>query len=496
VEIELVAKMPADAPVLVVGAHEGRKLNAAAAALDRQIGGRLRKAMAGGRFTGAAGQSLDLVAPAGFAGRRAILIGLGKPREMNVLAAQDLGGRIETILANAGEAEAVAALDLSGDLPAHLAFGARLSSQRFLKLRTHARPGDPKPVRRLAILAKGKGAARLFDRMDGLASAVGTARTLVNEPANLLGPEEFVRRARALTKLGVKVEVLEEPALRRLGMGALLAVGSGSERRPRVLVLRWKGRGAKKPRGTNKGPLAFVGKGVVFDAGGLGIKKADGMEAMKADMAGAAAVVGVIQALASRKAPIDAVGVCALVENLPSNMSYRPGDILKTMSGQTIEVIDTDAEGRLILSDALYYTVDRFKPRAVMDLATLTYAVGAALGHYHAGVLSNNDALVKRLIAAGEKTGEKLWRLPIGSEYDANLESGIADLRQVASNEETADAIHGAQLLQHFIGDTPWAHLDIAYTGMFANKERPTQPKGATGFGVRLLDALAEGYEG
>ena len=240
-EIELVAKMPAAAPVLVVGAHEGRKLAPAAAALDRQIGGRLRKAMAGGRFTGAAGQSLDLLAPRDFSGHRILLIGLGKPREMNVLAAQDLGGRVETLLANAGEAEAVVALDLAGDLPAHVAFGARLSSQRFLKLRTHARPGDPKPVRRLAVLAKGKGAAKLFDRMDGLANAVGTARTLVNEPANLLGPEEFVRRARALTKLGVKVEVLEEPALRRLGMGALLAVGSGSERRPRVLVLRWKG---------------------------------------------------------------------------------------------------------------------------------------------------------------------------------------------------------------------------------------------------------------
>src|SRR4029077_7753572 len=251
--------------------------------------------------------------------------------------------------------------------------------------------------------------------------------------------------------------------LRRLGMGALLAVGAGSVRRPRLLVLRWKGPKAKKGRG----PIAFVGKGVVFDAGGLGIKKADGMEAMKADMAGAAAVVGVIQALAARKAPIEAVGVCALVENLPSNMSYRPGDILKTMSGQTIEVIDTDAEGRLILSDALYYTVDRFKPRAVMDLATLTYAVGESRGLSPAGVLSNNDGLVKRLIAAGEKPGERLWRLPIGPEYDANLESGIADLRQVASNEETADAIHGAQLLQHFIGDTPWAHLDIAYTGMF-----------------------------
>ena len=489
-EIELVTKAAGGAPVIIVGAHEGRKLTPSAAALDRNIGGRIRKAMAGGgRFAGAAGQTLDLVAPEGFAGRRVILIGLGKPGTVNALAAQDIGGRIETVLAGMGEAEAAIVLDLAGDLPAHLAFGALLASQRFLKLRTIARPGDPKPVRRLSIVATGVGPRKLFGRLQGLADAVGTARGLVNEPANLLGPEDFVRRAQALKKLGVKVEVLKEAQLKRLGAGALLAVGSGSERRPRLLVLRWKGRGARKS------PIAFVGKGVVFDAGGLGIKKADGMEAMKADMAGAAAVVGVIQALAARKAPIDAVGICALVENLPSNTSYRPGDILTTMSGQTIEVIDTDAEGRLILSDALHYAVSRFKPRAVMDLATLTYAVGAALGHYHAGVLSNNDALVKRLIAAGDKTGEKLWRLPIGPDYDANLESGIADLRQVASNEETADAIHGAQLLQHFVGDTPWAHLDIAYTGMFANKERPTQPKGATGFGVRLLDALAESYE-
>ena len=489
-KIELVSRPPVDTPVIVVGSYEGRRLAPSAAALDRKLGGRIRKAMAGGRFTGAADNSLDLVAPEGFGGHRVILVGLGKQAALGALAAQDVGGRIETLLATQGEAEAAIDLNLSGDLSAHVGFGALLASQRFMKLRTRPQPNDPKPVRRISIVSKGASAKRLLGRLEGLAAAVGTARTLVNEPANLLGPEDFVRRARALTKLGVKVEVLEEPALRRLGMGALLAVGAGSERRPRVLVLRWKGRGARKA------PIAFVGKGVVFDAGGLDIKKADGMEAMKADMAGAAAVVGVIQALATRKAPIDAVGVCALVENLPSNMSYRPGDILKTMSGQTIEVIDTDAEGRLILSDALYFTVSRFKPRAVMDLATLTYAVGAALGHYHAGVLSNNDALVKRLVAAGEKTGEKLWRLPIGPEYDANLESGIADLRQVASNEETADVVHGAQLLQHFIGDTPWAHLDIAYTGMFANKEKPTQPKGATGFGVRLLDALAEGYQG
>jgi leucyl aminopeptidase len=491
-DIELLSRLPANPPVLVVGAHEGRRLTAAAKALDSRLGGRLRQAMAGGRFTGAAGQHLDLLAPAGFAGRRAILVGLGKPSGATDLAVQDVGGRIETILAGLGEAEAVIALDLPRDLPAYLGFGAQLASQRFTKLRTRAQPDDPKPVRRLSIVAGSLAASRRsLARLNALATGVGTARILVNEPANLLGPEEFAARARALLRLGVKVEVLEEAQLRRLGMGALLAVGTGSHRRPRMLVLRWKGPRAKKGRQ----PIAFVGKGVCFDAGGLDIKRAEGMEEMKADMAGAAAVVGVMQALALRKAPIEAVGIAALVENMPSERSYRPGDIVKAMSGETIEVINTDAEGRLILSDALYYTVKRFKPRAMIDLATLTHAVGAALGRHSAGLLSNDDVLSRRLIAAGEKTGEHLWRLPLGPAYEASLESGIADLRQIAPDDDLADASHGAQLLQHFVGKTPWAHLDIAYTGMYVRKEGPTQPKGATGFGVRLLDALAQSYE-
>ena len=274
-------------------------------------------------------------------------------------------------------------------------------------------------------------------------------------------------------------------------MGALLAVGGGSVRRPRLLILRWKGPGAKAKRG----PLAFVGKGVCFDTGGISIKKADGMEEMGTDMAGAAAVVGTMQALALRQAPVEAVGVAALVENMPSDTSYRPGDIVKSMAGDTIEIINTDAEGRLILLDALYYTTRRFKPRAIIDLATLTYAVGAALGRLQAGLFCNDEVLARRLIAAGAATGERLWRLPLDEGYDKNLESNVADIRQIAPDNELADAGHGAQLLQRFVGKTPWAHLDIAYTGMLALKEGPTQPKGATGFGVRLLDRLAESYE-
>ncbi len=492
-QIDIIQALPAKTPVLVVGAYAGRRLTPRAAALDHKLGGLLTRAMRSGRFTGERDQHLDLIAPPDGAARRLILAGLGHRRDLTPLAAEEIGGRIENALAALGEAEATLDLELGGELAAHVAFGARLAGQRFLKFRTRRRPDDPGEVRRLALLASpGAMARRRLERLNAVAEGVATARGLVNEPANALGPEEFVRRARVLSRLGVRIEVLEEPRLRRLGMGALLAVGGGSARRPRLLVLRWSGPSA--PAG--KGPLAFVGKGVCFDSGGISIKKAEGMEEMRADMAGAAAVVGAIQALALRGAPVDVVGVAALVENMPSGTSYRPGDIVRSMSGETIEIIDTDAEGRLILLDALYYTAQRFKPRAIVDLATLTYAVGAALGRLHAGMMCNDEALARRLAAAGEATGERLWRLPLGEGYARNLESGIADIRQVAPDNQVADAVHGAQLLRRFVGKTPWAHLDIAYTGMFVLKEGPTQPKGATGFGVRLLDELARSYEG
>jgi len=492
-QIQIIERLSAKPRVLVVGAYADRRLSPFAAALDRRVGGALTRSMRSSRFTGARDQHLDLLVPPEGAERRLILVGLGPRTDLDILAAQEIGGRIENLLSTSGEGEADIALDLPAELGAHLAFGARLAAQRFVKFRTRKRPEDPSAIRRISILTKaGQQARRALTRLDAVAEGVATARSLTNEPANLLGPEEFARRARALARLGVKVEVLNERDLQRLGMGALLAVGGGSARRPRLVVLRWHGRGARRGRG----PLAFVGKGVCFDSGGISIKKASGMEEMRADMAGAAAVMGTIQALALRGARIEAVGIAALVENMPSATSYRPGDIVKSMSGETIEIIDTDAEGRLVLLDALYYTAKRFKPRAIVDLATLTYAVGAALGRLHAGVMSNDDALARRLIAAGQATGERLWRLPLDKGYEGHLESAVADIRQVAPDNQVADAIHGAQLLQRFVGKTPWAHLDIAYTGMFVIKETPTQPKGATGFGVRLLDAFAASFEG
>jgi leucyl aminopeptidase len=272
-------------------------------------------------------------------------------------------------------------------------------------------------------------------------------------------------------------------------MNSLLAVGQGSANPPRLLILRWDG------GKSGDAPLAFVGKGVCFDSGGLNLKTSRGMLTMKGDMAGAAAVIGAIRALAERKARINAVGIAALVENMPSGRSYKQGDIVKTMSGQTIEVIDTDAEGRMILVDALYYAATRFKPRCIVDLATLTYAVMAAVGRPFSGLLCNNEPLARQLTAAGQVTGERLWRLPLDDAYDKNLESSIADLRQCAPDPEHADSVHGATLLKNFVDGRPWAHLDIA-DKEFATKDGALAPIGATGYGVALLEQFAAAIEG
>ncbi len=313
------------------------------------------------------------------------------------------------------------------------------------------------------------------------------ARDLVNEPANVLGPQEFADRARELESLGVEVEVLDEKAMRRLKMNALLAVGQGSPRGSRLAIMRWNG-GAAKER-----PLAFIGKGVVFDTGGVSIKPASGMEDMKGDMAGAATVVGLMHALAARKARVNVVGMIGLVENMPDGLAQRPGDIVTSMSGQTIEVINTDAEGRLVLADALTYVQQKYKPALIVDLATLTGAIIVALGHQHAGMFSNDDELSARLTAAGEATGEKVWRMPLSKEYDKLINSKFADMKNTGGR--WAGSITAAQFLQRFVEDTPWAHLDIAGTG-FKSPQNEINKSWGSGFGVRLLDRLVrDNYE-
>jgi leucyl aminopeptidase len=313
------------------------------------------------------------------------------------------------------------------------------------------------------------------------------ARDLVNEPANVLYPEELAHRAARLKKLGVGVEILDPAQMRKLGMHALLGVGRGSQHESRTVIMRWKG----GRRGV--APVAFVGKGVCFDTGGISIKPAAGMEDMKGDMAGAACVVGLMHALAARKAKVNAVGAIGLVENMPDGRAQRPGDIVTTMSGQTIEIINTDAEGRLVLSDLLHYVNRRFKPKFIIDLATLTGAIVVALGQEYAGLFANDDKLAERLIEAGLATGERVWRMPLGPEYDKMIDSKFADMKNTGGRH--GGAITAAQLLQRFVDKTAWAHLDIAGTAMGSPQSDINRSWGS-GFGVRLLNELvANHYE-
>jgi leucyl aminopeptidase len=313
------------------------------------------------------------------------------------------------------------------------------------------------------------------------------ARDLINEPANVLYPEAFARRAAGLRRLGIMVDVLDLRAMKRLGMGALLGVGQGSTHESRTVIMRWNG----GKRGT--APVAFIGKGVCFDSGGISIKQAQGMEDMKGDMAGAACVVGLMHALASRKAKVNAVGAIGLVENMPDGNAQRPGDIVKTMSGQTIEIINTDAEGRLVLADVLHFVNTKYKPQFMIDLATLTGAIMVALGQEYAGLFSNNDELAARLLAAGEATGERVWRMPLGPEYDKMIDSKFADMKNTGGRH--GGAITAAQLLARFVGKTAWAHLDIAGTAL-GSPQTEINKSWSSGWGVRLLDHLvAEHYE-
>jgi len=494
---------PAAAAIIAVLVPEGGKLGVLGKQLDDRLGGVLSRAVAAPTFKAKREQILELLAPTKDGPRRILIAGIGAPKELTARNARTIGGAIAARLMAAHEPDAELLVDSpkgmplgEGELAANLALGLRLRNYRFGKYQTQEKPDKPKPLASVALVtAKVADARRLDLRLAAVAEGVHFARDLTNEPPNVLYPEAFAARMKELTKLGVKVEVLDVAAMKKLGLGAILAVGGGSERPPRLLVLQYSGGRKKSAKGTSEGPIAFVGKGVCFDAGGLCLKKPSGMITMKGDMAGGAAVVGAIRALALRKAKVDVVGVVGLVENLPSGSAYKPGDVVTTMSGRTIEVIDTDAEGRMVLVDALYYAATRFKPRCIIDLATLTYAVMAAVGGAYSGIFATDDKLAKALTAAGETTGERLWRLPVDDYYDTNLESPIADLRHHSPDDESADAAHAAALLKNFVEGRPWAHLDIA-NKEFTGKDRALVPVGATGYAVALLEEFAAGTEG
>jgi leucyl aminopeptidase len=482
--------------VFVVFCDDHRKFGTATAKALGRAAALVERAAKAENFTGKSGSALELALPEGLKADRLVVIGAGKTAGLTAKDWANLGGMAMGKLPKSATDATIFADLPSGALrpqaAAELAQGVRLRAYAFDRYKTKRKEGEEPPKSRSVTIAVADvDGARKADRpRAGVTDGVLLARDLVNEPANVLYPAEFARRATALRKLGVAVEVLEIPALQKLGMNALLGVGQGSAHDSRVVVMRWNG----GKRG--EAPVAFIGKGVCFDTGGISIKPASGMEDMKGDMAGAACVTGLLHALAARKAKVNAVGVIGLVENMPGSKAQRPGDIVKSMSGQTIEIINTDAEGRLVLGDVIWYAAQRFKPKFMIDLATLTGAIIVALGHEYAGMFANDDRLAERLTKAGEASGEQVWRMPLGKEYDKAIDSKFADMKNTGGSR-WGGAITAAQFIKRFVDDKiPWAHLDIAGTGFDARQNDVNRSWGS-GWGVRLLEKLvAEYYEG
>ena len=446
----------------------------------------LAQGAAAARFSAKPGQIFEGFVERGEALARVALVGIGKAdaserRETLEKAGAALVARYRT------SGEEALLLDLAGaalsaeDVAAVL-LGARLRGWRRDGYRTTLKDDQKRSLARIVVLGAPAGAEAAWGVASALAEGVEFTRELVTEPANVLYPESFVARCRErLTGTGLEITVLGEAEMRALGMGALLGVAQGSAREPRVLAMVWNG---GKP---GDKPTAFIGKGVTFDSGGISLKPPGGMEDMKWDMGGAGAVAGTMLALARRGAKANVVGICGLVENMPDGLAQRPGDVVTSMSGQTIEVINTDAEGRLVLCDVLTWAQATYKPAAIVDLATLTGAIIAALAHEYAGLFTNDDALGDALINAGKASGDQLWRFPMGPVYDKMIDSPIADMKNTGGR--FGGSITAAQFLARFVDKgTPWAHLDIAGT-VWADKPGATWDKGATGFGVRLLDA-------
>ncbi len=479
--------------ILVVFCDDSLKFGAATRKALGAAANLVKRAAETSGFKGKSGSTLDILEPERLKSSRLIVVGAGKLSGLKDNDFHKLGGAAAGKLRAGKDAVTIIAELPDGamkpDQAAEVAAGVRLRAYRFDRYKTKKKDGEDAPLRAEVSLAVGDVAAarKAFAPHAHIVDGVITARDLVNEPPNVLYPVEFAHRAGQLRKLGVDVEVLDVKAMTKLGMGALLGVAQGSTRPGRTVIMRWNG----GKRGDQ--PVAFIGKGVCFDTGGISIKGAASMEDMKGDMGGAACVVGLMHVLAARKAKVNVVGAIGLVENMPDGNAQRPGDIVTSMSGQTIEIINTDAEGRLVLADVLWYVAKKFKPKFMVDLATLTGAIMVALGTEYGGLFSNNDELAERLTKVGLQTGERVWRMPLGPEYDKQIDSQFADMKNTGVRH--GGSITAAQFLQRFVDDTPWAHLDIAGTAMGAPKSDINQSWGS-GYGVRLLERLvAEYYE-
>jgi leucyl aminopeptidase len=497
-QLSFSAPSTASTGALIVAALEGGAFTAAAADADRKTGGALKRALDVSRFSGKPGQVLEILAPVGLKASRILLVGVGKPADFGRPEAEQVGASVIARLLTSGEKSVTFAINLpkgsklnEASLAAHLAMGARLRAYTFDKYRTKGMDERKPSVKKVSVATTdATGARKSWQTLSAIADGMYLARDLVNEPPNMLYPAAFARQAKKLEALGVKVEILGEAQMKKLGFGALLGVGQGSDHESKLAIMKWDGAKNKKDA-----PVAFVGKGVCFDSGGLSLKPGASMMGMKGDMGGAAAVTGAMHALAARKAKVNAVGVIGLVENMPSAKAQRPDDVVTSLSGQTIEVLNTDAEGRLVLADALTYTQKRFKPKFVIDLATLTGAILISLGGEHAGLFSNDDKLADHIAQAGSEEGEPVWRLPLHANYDKLLKSKIADMKNIGGPK--AGSITAAQFLQRFVEDgTAWAHLDIAGVAWQDGEQKSLIPSWGTGWGVRVLSRLvADHYE-
>jgi leucyl aminopeptidase len=476
---------------LVVFAGEGMALGEAARRVEQESDGLIAAAADAQGFKAKRFATMTIPFPRGLDVHTLVVVGLGEAPKMTEPDWARLGGAVAGALPS-GSDKAVTVLAetpagaLSAEQVADVALGVVLRSYTFDAYKSKKGDEPENGPREVTIAVPDPAAAEArWSASSAVADGVMLARDLTNEPANVLGPVEFAERTRALADLGVKVTIMEPDELERLAMRALLGVAQGSERPARVAVMEWNGGPAEVK------PVALVGKGVVFDTGGISIKPASGMEDMKGDMGGAAAVVGTMHALAARKAKVNAVGIIGLVENMPDGRAQRPGDIVTSKSGQTIEIINTDAEGRLVLADLLTHTIETWDPRVVIDLATLTGAIIVALGHHHAGLYTEDDTVAAQLMDAGKATGDLVWRMPLSKDYDSLIDSKVADMKNTGGR--WAGSITAAQFLKRFAKDSLWVHLDVAGTAMGAPNNEVSRTFGS-GFGVRLLDRFVADF--
>ena len=478
--------------IIVVLHADGSMLGPEAQALDVSVGGAITRAIDKAAFKSKLLSMLDIISPTDGGIDRILVVGLGKPADLTTRDWARLGGAIQGKLA---EFKAVTATVFAEWTPGHaplateladITFGMHLRAYTFDRYKTKKKDDDsePKPVKVTMSVDGFAAAKKAFVARKALADGVNLARELVLEPPNVLFPEAFAERAKKLEKLGVEIDILTEKEMKKLGFGALLGVAQGSIKPPRVVIFRWNG-----AKNKNEAPIAFIGKGVTFDSGGISIKPAGGMEDMKGDMAGAACVTGLMHTLAARKARVNVIGAIGIVENMPDGNAQRPGDIVTSLSGQTIEIINTDAEGRLVLADVVWHVQQTYKPKFMIDLATLTGAILVALGKTYAGLFSSSDELSAQLAKAGEATGELVWRMPLAPEYDKMIDSQFADMKNTGGR--FGGSITAAHFIKRFTNDVPWAHLDIAGTSI-DSVQTETNKVWANGWGVRLLDKLVE----